>query len=427
MSLPTDFPTLGMGTAPIGNLYRVVSDAEAQATLSAAVEAGISYFDTAPHYGHGLAERRLGEALSTLDPHGHLSVSTKVGRILVPTTMRGTRHGFVDADPFEPAFDYSHDGIMRSFEASLGRLRRDRIDVLLCHDIGRLTHGDLHDHHLRAFLDGGYRAMCDLRDSGAVGAIGIGVNEVAICEELLDHVALDTILLAGRYTLLDRSAEPLLERCASLGIRIIVGGPYNSGILARDLTGPLHFDYATPSEAIVARAHRLAAVCAEQGVPLPAAALRFPLRHPQVASVIPGLIGADQVADTMARMAVPLPDALWPALDTALAQDTTTMLLGDNRLILLHPDDNVLICVNGIEAGDSLTVSGGTIPAREGIAIGHKLARVPLAPGDKVIKYGAPIGSMTAAVETGDWVHTHNMKSDYISSHTRSTLEGKGA
>ncbi|WP_084439224.1 aldo/keto reductase [Sphingobium sp. TCM1] len=422
----TIFPALGMGTAPIGNLYRVVGEQEARATLNAAWDAGIAYYDTAPHYGFGLAERRLGAMLAERDPAGKAIISTKVGRLLVPTGATGERHGFVDADPYEPVFDYSHGAVLRSFEGSCARLGRERIDLLLAHDLGRQTHGDAHPDHLRAFLNSGYRAMRDLRDGGAVGAIGIGVNEVAICDELLDHVELDMILLAGRYTLLDRGAQRLLARCAELGVQLIVGGPYNSGILARDLAGPLHFDYAAPSEEIVGKTRRLAQACADFGVSLPAAALQFPLRHPQVVSVIPGLVGPEQVADTMTRLATPIPDALWPALDMALEPGSPAMLGDDARLILLHPQDNVLICVRAIEAGDLLPASGGTIPAREGIAIGHKVARVPLNAGDKVIKYGAPIGSMTAGAATGDWVHMHNMKSDYISSHTRSAL-GEGA
>ncbi|WP_088182845.1 aldo/keto reductase [Sphingobium sp. Z007] len=414
-------PSLGMGTAPIGNLYRAVSDAEARVTLDAAWDAGIRYYDTAPHYGFGLAERRLGAMLAARDPAGEAVLSTKAGRLLVPTDATGERHGFVNADPYEPVFDYGHDAVVRSFEGSCARLGRDWIDLLLAHDLGQATHGDDHERHLRAFLNGGYRAMCDLRDAGAIGAIGIGVNEVAICDEILDHVALDMILLAGRYTLLDRSAERLLARCAALGVQVIVGGPYNSGILARDLTGPLHFDYAAPSADILDKAQRLSDACAALDIPLPAAALQFPLRHPAVVSVIPGLVGADQVADTMTRLSTPLPDPLWPALDASLKD--TAMVQDDARLILLHPDDNVLICVRSIEAGDILPVSGGTIPAREGIAIGHKIARASLSAGDKVIKYGAPIGSMTADATAGDWVHMHNMKSDYISSHTRTALE----
>jgi D-threo-aldose 1-dehydrogenase len=414
---------LGMGTAAIGNLYRAVSDAEAWATLAAAFAAGIRYFDTAPHYGFGLAERRLGAALATLDPDQEAIVSTKVGRLLVPTQAEGIRHGFVDADPFEPVFDYSGDAILRSLDGSRRRLRRDRIDLLLAHDLGETTHGEAHEAHLGAFLATGYPAMRALRDRGEVDAIGIGVNEVAICETLLDRVELDAILIAGRYTLLDRGAEALLERCRALGVRVIVGGPYNSGILARDPAeidaAALHYDYAQADPAIVARARRLAEICAEFGVALPDAALNFPLRHPQVASVIPGLVGEAQVADAVARFAASIPDALWAALDAAADPRPE----GKVRLILLNDGDNVLISARAITSGEALPLGARTVRASADIPIGHKVARVPLRPGDKVIKYGAPIGSMTAAAEPGDWVHMHNMKSDYIAGHTRAAVK----
>jgi len=258
-------PPLGIGTAAIGNLYAPVSDADAEATIRAALDGGISYFDTAPFYGFGLAERRLGAALGDAP----VLISTKVGRLLEPTDARGERHGYVDADPYEPHFDYSADAIRRSHESSLARLKRDRVDILLAHDLGRMTHGEDHPRHLRAFVDGGYRAMRDLRDAGAIGAIGIGVNEIAICLELIQQVELDVILLAGRYTLLDRSAaDQLIPECARRGIRLIVGGPYNSGILARDDlgdAGSLHYDYGRAPESVVARARRLAALCARFG------------------------------------------------------------------------------------------------------------------------------------------------------------------
>ncbi|MEO6218651.1 MAG: aldo/keto reductase [Sphingomonas sp.] len=312
-------PRLGMGTAAIGNLYQPIGDAEARKTVATAIASGISYFDTAPHYGFGLAERRLGDALAEVDPRGTAIISTKVGRRLVPTDLTGERHGFVDADPFEPVFDYSADAIRRSHDASLGRLRRDRIEILLAHDLGRMTHGEDHPAHLRTFLDSGYAAMRALRDAGAVDAIGIGVNEVAICEELLSHVDLDLILLAGRHTLLDRtSATALFETCEKRGVRVIIGGPYNSGILAREgvsaATG-LHYDYRPPEPDILARAIRIEAICAAFGVPLPAAALQFPLRQKQVATVIPGMVGADQITASIARLATPVPEGLWAALD----------------------------------------------------------------------------------------------------------------
>jgi D-threo-aldose 1-dehydrogenase len=424
MSQPV-LPRFGMGTAAIGNLYRALSDDEAMETVAAALAAGIGYFDTAPHYGFGLAERRLGAALALHDPAQTAIVSTKVGRLLVPTELTSTRHGFVDADPFDEVYDYSADGVRLSLEASIERLQGRRIDIVLAHDLGVETHGGEHPSHRDAFLNGGYQALCDLRDAGVIGAVGIGVNEIAICEELLDAVPLDVILLAGRYTLLDRRAEALLDRCAALGVRVIAGGPYNSGILAHETIGAdidsLRFDYALPSAQIVARARALASVAAQAGVSLPAAALQFPLRHPAVASVIAGLAGAEQIEAMVARIAAEVPAAAWEALDGVITAAPLQMT-ASGPLILLHPDDNVLICVAPISAGDRLLTSSGDIPAREDIMVGHKVARWALSAGDKIIKYGAPIGSMTAAVTPGEWVHMHNMKSDYIAAHSRTTV-----
>ena len=307
-------PRLGVGTAAIGNLYAPVSDADAEGAIRAARDAGIAYFDTAPHYGFGLAERRLGAALGDAP----VLLSTKVGRLLDPTAVTGERHAFVDADPYEPRFDYSADGIKRSYERSLKRLQRDRVDILLAHDLGRLTHGADHERHLGAFLASGYRAMRDLKDAGAIDAIGIGVNEIAICLDLIERVELDVILLAGRYTLLDRSAaDALVPECDRRGIRLIIGGPYNSGILAQDdLTDSarLHYDYAQAPAATIARAQRLAALCAAHDVPLPAAALQFPLRDPRVACVIAGVARPSETRDLTARAAAEIPDDVWAAL-----------------------------------------------------------------------------------------------------------------
>ncbi len=311
-----DLPRLGMGTAAIGNLYRAMTDAEAEATIHAALDAGIRYFDTAPHYGFGLAEERLGRGIGA---RANVLVSTKVGRLLVPTDdMARERHGFVDARPYEPRFDYSRDGVLRSLDGSLARLGRDRVDLLLAHDIGRLTHGERHDATLRTFLDEGYPAMRRLRDEGAASAIGIGVNEVEICLDLLERIDLDVILLAGRYTLLDRSAaDELLPRCAAKGVRLVVGGPYNSGILAQPLAdaGDPKFDYAPATIDMLSRAGAIEADCARFGVPLPVAALQFALRHPAVACVIPGMASPAEVAESVARLAVPVPEGVWAALD----------------------------------------------------------------------------------------------------------------
>jgi D-threo-aldose 1-dehydrogenase len=310
-----ELPRLGMGTAALGNLYRAIEDAQAEEAVAAALAGGIRYFDTAPHYGFGLAEERLGRVLGA---RADVLVSTKVGRLLEPVEQPArARHGFVDARPYEPVFDYSADAVLRSLDGSLARLRRDRVDILFAHDIGQLTHGDRHEERLRQFLDQGYPAMRRLRDEGAVDAIGIGVNEVAICLDLIDRVELDLILLAGRYTLLDRSAERLLNSCAIRGVKVVIGGPYNSGILARPIADDARFDYAPASGAVLRRARSLQATCDRFGVPLPAAALQFPLRHPAVASVIPGMASAAEVADTLARLAAPVSDALWTAVADA--------------------------------------------------------------------------------------------------------------
>lgn len=304
-------PRLGFGGASVGNLYAPVSDADARAVIDAALAAGITYFDTAPHYGFGLSETRLGEALAGLN----VMISTKVGRRLEPiATIQRERHGFVDAAPFEPTFDYTHDGVMRSFEDSLRRLKRDRIDVLLAHDLGRMTHGEANAGHMRDFLDGGYRAMRALKDAGAVGAIGLGVNEQAVCEEVLDHADVDVFLLAGRYTLLEQTAlEDFLPRCVARGVGIIIGGPFNSGALVE--TGEtLHYNYAAAPAGIVERVGRLRRVCAAHGVPLAAAALRFPLAHPAVLSVIPGMATRDQVVEATRWSEFAIPDALWSDL-----------------------------------------------------------------------------------------------------------------
>ncbi len=306
-------PRLGFGGGAVGNLYAAMSDADARATIDAALAAGIGYFDTAPHYGFGLSETRLGQALADREA----IISTKVGRVLEPVASPAReRHGFVDAAPFEPVFDYSYDGVMRAFESSLHRLGRNRIDILLAHDLGVATHGEDHAAHMRAFLDGGYRAMRELKGAGVVGAIGLGVNEQAVCYEALDHADLDVFLLAGRYTLLEQTAlDGFLPRCERRGVRIIVGGPFNSGALVETPSGaPIHYNYAPASAEIVARVERLRGTCAAHGAPLAAAALQFPLAHPAVAGVIPGMGSPAQVADAIAWIETPLPAALWSDL-----------------------------------------------------------------------------------------------------------------
>ena len=243
-------------------------------------------------------------------------VSTKVGRLLVPVEAdpNEERHGFVGAAPFEPVFDYSYDAVMLSFEDSRRRLGRERIDILLAHDLGRATHGDDHKRHFRAFFEGGYKAMRDLRDGGVVGAIGLGVNEWQVCEDSLAHGDFDAFLLAGRYTLLEQTAlDSFLPLCEQRGCSIILGGPFNSGILVEGVNGghTPHYNYEPAPPHIIEQVRRLEAICAAHGVPLAAAALQFPLAHPAVACVIPGMADKRQVAEALRLADVEIPQALW--------------------------------------------------------------------------------------------------------------------
>lgn len=309
---------LGFGTAPLGNLYRAVADEEALEALEAALEAGIGYFDTAPYYGFGLSESRLGEGLAG---RADVVVSTKAGRLLAPADdidVSAERHGFVSPMRFEPLFDYTRDGILRSHEESLRRLARERVDILLIHDIGRLTHGARDADYRRQLLDGGgLEALRRLRADGAVAAIGLGVNEVEVCIELMDHADFDVILLAGRYTLLEQGAlDEFLPRCVDAGTSVVIGGPFNSGVLATgsSANGDARYNYEAAPDAVRQRVAKLDAACARHGVPLRAAALQFPLAHPAVSAVIPGFASAAEVAAGIAAFDLAIPDSLWPDL-----------------------------------------------------------------------------------------------------------------
>jgi D-threo-aldose 1-dehydrogenase len=317
------FGSLGFGAAVLGNLYAPVPDEVAQDATRAAVELGVRYFDTAPHYGFGLSEKRLGTALRELDPAERSIVSTKIGRKLAPRTAIDTtvaRQGFVTPEPYESEFDYTYDSVMRTYEGSLRRLQRERIDILFVHDIGRTTHGENHPSRFAEFMNGGYRAMSELRTSGAIGAIGIGVNETQVCEEALAHADFDVVLLAGRYTLLEQGAlDSFLPLCERRGVRIVIGGPYNSGILATGVrrAGAINYNYAAAPQEIIARAAAIESICDTHSVPLPAAALQFPLGHPQVLTVIAGMGTREQVRQAAEYLRHPVPQALWAELRAA--------------------------------------------------------------------------------------------------------------
>jgi D-threo-aldose 1-dehydrogenase len=294
---------LGFGAAPIGNLFAPVSDADATAAVDAAWRAGMRFFDTAPLYGHGLSEQRLGAALRAY-PRDDFALATKVGRHLVPdATPRD--HGFVDTPPLSPQFDFSHDATLRSLDESLARLGADRVDLLHVHDP---------DDHADAALRGAFPALCRLRAEGVVRAIGAGMNQSTLLARFVREADVDCVLLAGRYTLLDQSAlGDLLPLCAQSGVSVIAGGVFNSGLLA-DPSPRATFDYAPAPAALVERAKRLAAVCARHGVDLKAAALRFPLAHPAVACVLTGARSAAEAAENARLFAEPIPLALWDDL-----------------------------------------------------------------------------------------------------------------
>ena len=310
---------LGFGTAPLGNLFKPLPDEVAHATLVAAETPGFGYYDTAPFYGFGLSERRLGDALRA---RGDIVLSTKVGRLLkpVPGPVDETqvRHGYATPMPFEPVYDYSYDAVMRSYEASLQRLGLSRIDVLYIHDIGRLTHGDQNAARMAELTKGGgLKALEQLRASRAISGFGMGVNEVPACLEVMEHARLDVILLAGRYTLLEQHPlDDLFPLCEKAGTAIVVGGPYNSGILAVGTrTGAaLYYDYEPAPADVIEKVRRIEAVCDRHAVPLAAAALQFPLAHGLVASVIPGLDSPQRVNQTIALYRHKIPAALWQDL-----------------------------------------------------------------------------------------------------------------
>jgi D-threo-aldose 1-dehydrogenase len=317
-SRPVKLTAMGFGSAPLGNLFRAIPEPEAQATLDAAWDAGIRYLDTAPQYGLGLSEMRIGAALGRWGREA-ATLSTKVGRLLLDCAPEEVTAGpFVDTPQKRIVFDYTYDGVMRSYESSRARLGRGA-DILLVHDVDAWTHGnsiEVRDAKIRELFDGGgFRALSELRASGEVGAIGAGVNEWQACEILLGLGDFDGFLLAGRYTLLEQEAlESFLPLCTRRDVGIILGGPYNSGILA---TGPVKgakFQYADAPQPILDRVARIEAVCRAHGVRLIEAALQFPMHHPAVKTVIPGAMTPGEVQANVAVFAATIPDSLWSDL-----------------------------------------------------------------------------------------------------------------
>lgn len=315
---PVPVTRMGFGGAPIGNAFVKVSDEDAQAALQTAYDAGIRYFDTAPQYGLGRSEMRYNPALKRFG-RDSLTLSTKVGRLLVDCEPHEvTPDGFIDPPQKRIVFDYTYDGVMQSYEASRARLGIKNSDILLVHDVDAFSQGsqEKSDQKIRELFDqGGYRALTELRDAGEIAAIGAGVNTWQACQTLLEEADFDAFLLAGRYTLLEQEAlETFLPMCEQKDVGIILGGPYNSGILATGAVKGTRYNYAPAPQHILDRVDKIEAVCKANNISLIAAALQFPLGHSSVKTIIPGAINAAQVEANLALFEVDIPVKLWSDL-----------------------------------------------------------------------------------------------------------------
>ncbi len=332
---PVELTEMGFGGAPLGNLYRKVSEEDAQAALQAAYDHGIRYFDTAPQYGLGRSENRFADAIERFG-RDTIVLSTKIGRLLLDCEPgEVTPEAFVDVPQKRIVFDYSYDGVMRSYEASRERLRVENADILFVHDVCAFSQGsqEASDARVRELFDlGGYRALSELKAAGEISAIGAGVNEWQVCEKLLGLADFDCFLLAGRYTLLEQEAlESFLPLCAVRDVGIILGGPYNSGILATGAVPGAKYNYADAPPEILERVRRIEEICAAHSVPLIAAALQFVLGHPCVKTVIPGAVNAREVESNLTVLKTPIPAGFWSDLrasglvreDAPMPEETT--------------------------------------------------------------------------------------------------------
>ncbi len=315
--------TLGLGGAPLGGNFVDLDVTQAAELIKAARAGGIGYFDTAPWYGFGRSERVMGDCLRGSD----YVLSDKVGRLLKPGAVENPMDfGMIDPLPFHVVYDYSYDGIMRAFDDNMQRLGLERIDILLVHDIGEMQHGDENARHFRDLSEGGYRVMDELRSAGAVKAIGLGVNENAVCMDALGIGNWDVFLLAGRYTLLEQTPlDALFPACDAAGTTIICGGPFNSGVLV----GREMWNYAKAPQDVMARVARLADEADAFGVPLAAAALQFPLGNPTVTAVIPGPRDAGEMRQIFDWFETPIPGEFWAALRAKGLVDDRAPLPGE--------------------------------------------------------------------------------------------------
>ena len=317
---PVELTKMGFGGAPLGNLYQKVDEEDAIATLIKAYELGIRYFDTAPQYGLGISEQRFGKAISVFGRE-NIQLSTKIGRILEDCEPdQVTPEAFVDVPQKRIRFDYTYDGVMRSYEDSRSRLGIKNADILLVHDVDVFSQGsqEKSDAKVRELFDGGgYRALDELRGSGDILAVGAGVNEWQVCEKLLSLGDFDGFLLAGRYTLLEQGAlDSFLPLCESRDVGIILGGVFNSGILA---TGPIEnakYNYQSAPPKIIETVSKIEQICKTHQVQLKEASIQFVLGHPAVKTVIPGAVSAAQIQENTKLFETKIPQALWSDLKT---------------------------------------------------------------------------------------------------------------
>jgi D-threo-aldose 1-dehydrogenase len=307
--------SFAFGAAPLGNIFRPVPDGESDAMVQHAWDAGVRFFDTAPMYGHGLSELRTGHSLRWKRRDDYV-LASKVGRVLTPARRESIDfRPWVDGAPFAMRFDYSYDGTMRSFEDSLQRLGLERMDVCFIHDIDVFTRGAEQPAVFEQAMDGCWRALERLRSEGLVKAIGVGVNEWQVCHEALKRHDFDCFLLAGRYTLLEQDAlDEFLPLCEQRGAAVVVGGGFNSGILATGARPGAKYNYAPAPQAILDKVARIEAVCTAHGVPLPAAALQFVVAHPAIPSFIAGTRTVEQLRQNLAWFSHPIPADFWADL-----------------------------------------------------------------------------------------------------------------
>ncbi|MCP4317861.1 MAG: aldo/keto reductase [Hyphomicrobiales bacterium] len=310
-----DVTPFAFGAAPIGNIFRPIGEETSDAMIQTAWDAGVRYYDTAPMYGHGLSELRCGHSLRWKNRDDFV-ISSKVGRILEPRKRADIDFTpWVDAAPFEMIFDYTYDGTMRAFEDSLQRLALERMDICFIHDIDVFTRGDDQPEVFKQAMDGAWKALSQLRDEEVVKAIGVGVNEWEVCHEALKQRDFDCFLLAGRYTLLEQdSLNEFLPLCEERNAAVVVGGGFNSGILATGAVEGAKYNYAPAPQDIMERVRGIEAVCRDYDVPLPAAALQFVVAHPAVPAFAAGTRTVDQLEKNLAWFTHPIPSDFWSDL-----------------------------------------------------------------------------------------------------------------